>query len=74
VADHVWQTETHTAVILPEPGVSENDAAIGNVKTYELLGLDKISAQLTQAGRETFRFDIHKLIKLNWNKQKLPHQ
>jgi hypothetical protein len=37
-------------------------------------GIDQILAELIQAGGETLRSGIHKLIELIWNKEKLPHQ
>jgi hypothetical protein len=37
-------------------------------------GFDQIPAELFFAGGETLHSDIHKLIKLIWNKEDLPHQ
>jgi hypothetical protein len=39
-----------------------------------LPGADHIPAELIQAGGETLHSEIHKLIKLIWNKEELPHQ
>jgi hypothetical protein len=44
------------------------------LKRYESPGVDQIPAELIQAGGETLRSEIHKLIKLIWNKEELPHQ
>jgi hypothetical protein len=41
--------------------------------SYKSPGVDQIPAELFQAGWETFRSGIHKLIKLIWNKEQLPH-
>jgi hypothetical protein len=37
-------------------------------------GADQIPAELIQAGGGTLHSEIHKLIKLIWNKEELPHQ
>jgi hypothetical protein len=71
----VRQTEMHRAEpFVPEPSASEVEAAIGKLKRYKTPGIDQIPAELIQAGGETLRSEIHKLIKLIWNKEKLPHQ
>jgi hypothetical protein len=57
-----------------QPSASEADVAVGKIKRYKSPGVDQIPAQLIQAGGETLRSEIHKLIKLIWNKEKLPHQ
>jgi hypothetical protein len=54
---------------VPEPSISEVEVAIGKLKRYKSPGMDQI-----QAGGETLRSEIHKLIKLIWNKEELPHQ
>jgi hypothetical protein len=65
----------HTAEpFLPEPSASEVEVAIGKLKMYKSPGVDQIAAELIQAGGETLRSEIHKLIKLAWNKEELPHQ
>jgi hypothetical protein len=74
-ASGVRQTEIHTAEqFVPEPGSSEVEIAIGKLKSYKSAGVDQIPAELIQAGGETLRSEIHKLIKLIWNKEELPHQ
>jgi hypothetical protein len=74
-AGGVRQTEIHTAEpFLPESSASEVEIAIGKLKSYKSPGLGQIPAELIQAGGETLRSEIHKLIKLIWNKQELPHQ
>jgi hypothetical protein len=71
----VRQTEMHTAEpFVPEPSASEVEVATGKLKGYKSPGVDEIPAQLIQAGEETLRSEIHKLIKLIWAKEKLPHQ
>jgi hypothetical protein len=57
-----------------EPSVSELLFDIGKRKRYKSQGVDPISEELIQAGRETLRSEIHKLIKLIGKKEDLPHQ
>jgi hypothetical protein len=65
----------HTAEpFVPEPSASKAEVAIGKLKSYKSPDLDQIPAELVQAGRETLRSEIHKVIKLMWNKEELPHQ
>jgi hypothetical protein len=65
----------HTAeAFLSEPRVSLVEDAIGKLKRYKFAGVHHIPAELIQAGRETLRSEIHKLIKLIRNKEELPHQ
>jgi hypothetical protein len=71
----VRQTEMHTA----QPSVkkasgSEVEVAIGKLKRYKAPGVDQISTEMIQVGGETLRSEIHKLIKLIWNKEELHHQ
>jgi hypothetical protein len=74
-AGGVRQTEMHTAKpLVPEPSVSEVEVAIGKLKRYKSPGADQIPAELIQAGGEILRSEIHKLIKLIWNKEELSHQ
>jgi hypothetical protein len=71
----VRQTEMHTAKpFVPEPSTSEAEVAIGQLKRYKSPGVDHIPAELIQAGGETLRSKIQKLIKLIWKEQELPHQ
>jgi hypothetical protein len=74
-AGGVRQTEMHTAeLFVPEPNASEVEVATGKLKSYKSPGVDQIPAELIQAGVETLRSEIRKLIKLIWNKEELPHQ
>jgi hypothetical protein len=74
-AGEVRQTEIHTAEpFVPEPSASGVEVAIGKLKRYKSPGVDQIPAELIQAGGETLRSEIRKLIKLIWNKEELPHQ
>jgi hypothetical protein len=69
----VRQTEMHIAEpTVPEPSASEIEVALLKLKRYKSPGVDQIPAELIQAGEETLRSEIHKLIKLIWNKE-LPH-
>jgi hypothetical protein len=70
----VRQTEMHTAEpFVPEPSASEFEVAIGKLKGLKSPGLDQILAELIQAGGETLRSEIHKLIKLISNKEEFSH-
>jgi hypothetical protein len=70
----VRQTEMHTAEpFVPVPSASEVEVSIGKLKRYKSPGY-QIPAKLIQAGGETLRSVIHKVIKLIWNKEDLPHQ
>jgi hypothetical protein len=60
--------------LVPQPSASEVGVATGKLKRYESPGIDQIPAELIQAGGETLCSEIHKLIKLIWNKEELPHQ
>jgi hypothetical protein len=65
----------HTAKpFVPEPSASDVEVAVGKLKRYKSPGVDQIPAELIQAGGETLCSEIRKLIKLIWNKEKLPHQ
>jgi sorting nexin-29 len=65
----------HTAEpFVPEPNASEVEVAIGKLKRYKSPGVDQIPAEIIQAGGETLRSEIRKLIKLIRNKEELPHQ
>jgi hypothetical protein len=57
---------------VPEPSASEVEVAVRKLKRYKSVGVDLIPAEPIQAGGETLRSEIHKLIKLIWNKE-LPH-
>jgi hypothetical protein len=73
--DGVRQTEMHTGKpFVPEPSASEVEVAIGKLKRYKYLGVDQILAELIQAGGETMHSEIHKLVKLIWNKEEMLHQ
>jgi hypothetical protein len=44
------------------------------LKRYKSPGVDQIPTELIKAGEEKMHSETHKLIKLIWNKEKLPHQ
>jgi hypothetical protein len=71
----VRQTEMHTAEpFVPEPSASEVEVAIEKLKRYKSPGVDQSPAKLIQAGGETLRSEIHKLMTSIWNKKELPPQ
>jgi hypothetical protein len=59
---------------VPEPSAAEVEVTVRKLKRYKAPGSDQIPAELLQAGGETLRSEIHKLIMLLWNKEELPHQ
>jgi hypothetical protein len=66
----VRETEIHTAEpFVPESCASEVEVAIGELISYNSPGFDQIPAEVIQAGAETWRSEIHKLIKFIWNKE-----
>jgi hypothetical protein len=70
----IRQTEIQTAEpFVPETNITEAEAATGKLKRYKLPGADQIPAELIQVGRGAHS-EIHKCIKLIWNKGELPHQ
>jgi hypothetical protein len=74
-AGGVRQTEMHTAErFVPEPRASDVEVAVRKLKRYRSPSVDQIPAELIQAGEGTLRSEIHKLIKLIWSKEELPHQ
>jgi hypothetical protein len=74
-AGGVRQTQMHIAEpFVPEPSASEFEVATGKLKRYKSPSVDQIPAELIQTGGETQRSEIHKLTKLIWNKEELPHQ
>jgi hypothetical protein len=65
----VRETEIHTAEpFVPETSASEAEVAIGKMERYKSPGVDQMPAEFIQAGGETLSLEIHKLIKLIWNK------
>jgi hypothetical protein len=69
-AGGVRQTEIHIAEpFVPQPSASDLEVAIGRPKRYKSPGVDQIQAEMFQAGGETLRSEIHKLIKLTWKKE-----
>jgi hypothetical protein len=71
----VRQTEIHTTEpLVPEPSYVEVEIAIEKFKRYKSPGIDQIPAELIQAGGNTLRSEIHKLINSIWNKEELPEQ
>jgi hypothetical protein len=58
---------------LPGPSASDFNVVIGKLKRYKSPGSNHIPAQLIQTRGKTLLAGIHKLIKLIWNKEELPH-
>jgi hypothetical protein len=59
---------------VPESSASEVEVVIGKLKRYKSPCFDQIPAELIQAGGGILLSEIHKIIKLIWNKEELPHQ
>jgi hypothetical protein len=71
----VRQTEIHTTEpLVPEPSSSKVKIATEKLKRCKSSGIDQIPAELIQAGGNTLRSEIHKLINRMWNKEELPEQ
>jgi hypothetical protein len=71
----VRQIKMHTAKpFVPEPSATVVEVAAGKLKRYKSPDVDQSPAELIQAGGETLCSEIHKFIKLIWNKEELPHQ
>jgi hypothetical protein len=74
-ADGVRQTEMHTGELLgPQLSALEVEVVIGKLTRYKSPGVDHIPAELIQAGGEVLHSEIHKLIKLIWNKEEMHYQ
>jgi hypothetical protein len=59
----VRQIEMHAAEpLVLEPSPFKVEVAIAKLKKYKLSGRDQIPAELIQAGDETLRSEVHKLI------------
>jgi hypothetical protein len=66
----VRKTEIRTAEpLVPEPSSSEVEIAIEKLKSYQSPGFDQIPAELIQAGGNTLRSEVHKLINCILNKE-----
>jgi hypothetical protein len=73
-AGGVRKTEMQTAEpFVPQPNVSEIEAATGKLKRYKSPGVDQIPSEPIRARGETLSSKIHKLIKFICNKE-LPQQ
>jgi hypothetical protein len=71
----IRQTDIQTAKsFLSEPSISEVVIVIEKLNRYKSPRVHQIPAELFQAGKETLHFEIHKLMKLIWNKEELLHQ
>jgi hypothetical protein len=69
----VRQIEIHTTKpLVPEPSPFDVEISIAKLKKYKLPGSNQILAELIQAGGETLRSEIHKLMNSAWNKEELP--
>jgi hypothetical protein len=54
---------------VPEPSATEVEVAIEKLKRYKSPGVNQIPLEVIKAGGETLRSEIHKLIRLIWNKE-----
>jgi hypothetical protein len=68
----VRQTEIHTAEpLVLEPSAFEVEMFIEKLKRHKSPGIDKIPAEMIQAGGRSIRSEIHKLINSIGNKEEL---
>jgi hypothetical protein len=71
----VRQMEIYTAEpLVSDPSPFEVEIAIAKYKWYKSLGSGQILAELIQAGGETLRSEIHKIVHSICNKEELPQQ
>jgi hypothetical protein len=71
----VRQTETHTTEpLVPELTYFAVEIAIGKLERYKLPGINQIPAEFIQAGGNTLRSAIHKIINTVLNKEEFPQQ
>jgi hypothetical protein len=71
----VGQIEIYTAEpLVPDPSPLEFEIDIAKLKRNKWPGSEQIRAELIQAGCETLRSEIHKLINSIWNKEELSDQ
>jgi hypothetical protein len=71
----IRQADIQTAKsFLSEPIISEVEIVIEKLNRYKSPRAHQIPAELFQAGEETLHCEIHKLMKLIWNKEELLHQ
>jgi hypothetical protein len=59
-------------LLTPDPNPSEVESDIANLERFKSPGSDQILAELIQAGDETLRSEIHKLVNYIWDKEELP--
>jgi hypothetical protein len=72
---YVTQIEIRTAgPLITEPNPFQVEIAIAKLKNYKPRGGDQILAEMIQAGDETLRSEILKLITSVWSKEELPDQ
>jgi len=68
-------SEIHTAESdIPEPSLIEVELAIDKLKRHKATGVDHIPSELIQAGGGKLYAEIHKLIAIIWNNEKLPQE
>jgi hypothetical protein len=73
-AGGVMQTEMLAAeLFVLDHSASDVEVAVGKLKGMNLLAVDQIPAELIQTGGETLCSEIHKIVKLVWNNEELPH-
>jgi hypothetical protein len=60
-------TECTAELLVPDPSPLEVEITVAKLRSYKSPGTDKILAELIQAGGETLRSEIHKLINSFWN-------
>jgi hypothetical protein len=70
-----WLSRVHTAErLVPDPSPFKVEVAIAKLKRHKSPGSEQFPAELIQAGCETLRSGIHKLINSIWNKEELHDQ
>jgi len=64
------QSEIHTTEsLVAEPSAFEVEMAVEKLKRHRSSAVDRIPAEMFEAGCRTIRSEIHKLNKSIWNKE-----
>ena len=75
VVKDVGQAEIQTAgPLVPEPSAAEFELAVDKLKSHKLLGIEKIPAEMFNAGSRKTCLGSHKHITSIWKKEKLPEE
>jgi hypothetical protein len=74
VSDVGQKEKDAVEALVCDPSPFEVKIAIGKLKKYKSPIIDQVPAELIQAGGETLRSEIHKLVNSICNKEELPDE